>query len=55
MVWKGAEVKINTNKLCDSSLQATTLTERLPLVGEVSANFRNRGSPMVSATNPHGH
>jgi hypothetical protein len=32
----------------------TILTERQPLVGEVSANFVDRGCRVVSATDSHG-
>jgi hypothetical protein len=32
----------------------TILTERLPLVGEISAKFGDKGRRVVSATDPHG-
>jgi hypothetical protein len=33
----------------------TMWPERLPLVGEVSANFVDRGCHKVSATDPYSH
>jgi hypothetical protein len=46
----------NKNKTNSVALvrKRTIPTERPPLVREVSANFSDRGSRVVSATNPHG-
>jgi hypothetical protein len=35
--------------------EGTVPTERLPLVGEVSANFSDRQCRVISATDPHSH
>jgi hypothetical protein len=32
----------------------TIPTGRLPLVGEVNANFADRGCPVIRAADPHG-
>jgi hypothetical protein len=46
-------LKLKLNSVAFVSEQ-TMLTERPPLVGEVSANFCGRGCPVVSATDPPG-
>jgi hypothetical protein len=51
-----SEPKLSTTKLNSVALvrKRTIPTERPPLVGEVSANFADRGCRIVSATDPHG-
>jgi hypothetical protein len=43
----------NKQTLCGLSPQAN-YAERPPLVGEVNANFSNRGYRVVSTMDPHG-
>jgi hypothetical protein len=43
-----------TMKWCFYKKKKTKLNERPPLVGEVSANFAERGCRVVSATDSHG-
>jgi hypothetical protein len=48
------DIKVNKNSLAWVR-ERTILTERLPLVGEVSANFfADRGSHVVGETDPYG-
>jgi hypothetical protein len=54
---QGKELNEDTNKQTNSMVwvrERTIPTERPPLVGEVIANFADKGCHLVSVTDPYG-